>query len=489
MRSTANGNRRCGKTTRSMSLIRVAVLALGLVFILAPPVPAAGSAPSPIGRVEGVVLAASTKRPVAGATISLPDYGIRTTSAGDGSFLFATPLPTDHPYRRVQAVVTAPGWGRWSIRGVPLYPGDTLKLRAELRAQDFDHRVLTPAERRATPQPKPPPSSYSSTCTGWKYKVVPPTTIKVWITDQSQSEQYDFVFYATHVLPNEWYPSWDPDSLGAGAIAVKTYGYYRAMAGHAYSGGANCADVVDGTGDQVFDPTWSSEYTDEAVYATLGSVLWQNGGLFLSHYFAGISGDPCAHVEGQYAGWMSQWGTQSCATQKPDGMLWPDIVTTFYDDTSWSYLSNLLLNPDVESAATYAWSWGDGTATRVTGGSYSANWHWQDVPTPGLKMSLREYRPVVGEVDTTYHAEAALRCGPENASSCSVSLWVVVFEANGNQHKKSTTVTVPNDGVWRLYTFDPAASGYAHDQVKTIVQSKQTIDVDATVLTSPYGGP
>src|SRR5205823_2510885 len=140
MRSTANGNRRCGKATRSTSLIRVAVLALGLVFILAPAVPAAGSAPSPVGRMEGVVLAASTKRPVAGATISLPDYGIRTTSAGDGSFRFARPLPTEDPYRRVRAVVTAPGWGRWSIRGAPLYPGDTLRLHAELRVQDFDHR-------------------------------------------------------------------------------------------------------------------------------------------------------------------------------------------------------------------------------------------------------------------------------------------------------------------------------------------------------------
>jgi hypothetical protein len=439
--------------------------------------------------VEGVVLAASTKRPVAGATISLPDYGVRTTSDRDGSFDFGKPLPTDHPYRRIQAVVTAPGWGRWSIRGVPLYPNDTLRLHIELRAESFDHRVLTPAERRGTLQAEPPPSSYTSTCTGWKYKVVPPMTIKVWITDESKSQQYDFVFYATHVLPNEWIPSWDADSLGAGAVAVKTYGWFRTMPGHAYSGGTGCADVVDGTGDQVFDPTWSLAATDQAVYATLGSGLWQNGGPFLNHYFAGAPDDPCAPVEGQYAGWMSQWGTQTCATLNPDGMLWPDIVTTFYADTTWNYLSNLLLNPDVESAATYAWSWGNGTATRAFGGSYSANWHWENVPAPGLKMALREYRPFDGDETTTYHAEAAIRCGPENTISCSVGLWVVVFEPNGTQRKKSTTVTVTNDGVWRLYTFDPAAFGYTHVQVKMIIQSKQAIGVDAAVLTSEYGGP
>jgi hypothetical protein len=488
MRSTANAYQHCGKTTSSTS-IRLAVLTLSLVSLLAPSMSAAGSAPPPVGRVEGVVLAASTKRPVAGATISLPGYGVRTTSAGNGSFDFAEPLPTDRPYRRIQAVVTAPGWGRWSIRGVPLYPNDTLRLHVELRSKDFDHQVLTPAERRATPQPEPPPSSYTSTCTGWKYQLVPPSTIKVWITEESKSEQYDFVFYATHVLPKEWIPSWDADSLGAGAVAVKTYGYYRAMPGHAYSGGAGCADVVDGPGDQVFDPTWSLAVTDQAVYATLGSVLWQNGALFLSHYFAGAPGDPCARVQGQYAGWMSQWGTQTCATLEPNGMLWPDIVTTFYDDTTWNYVTNLILDPDLESAATYAWTWDRGTATRTKGGSYTGNWHWVDTPSPGQSMSLRERRPFDGNGNTTYHAEAALRCGPENSASCSVTIWVIVFEPNGNAHKKSTTVTVANDGAWRLYTFDPAASGYVHDEVKLVISSKQTIGVDAAVLTSAYGGP
>src|SRR5712691_7625688 len=113
MRSTANAYQHCCKTTRSTSIVRLAGLTVGLVLLVAPALPAAGSAPSPVGRLEGVVLAASTNRPVAGATISLPDYdGVHTTSAGDGSFDFAKPLPTDHPYRRIRAVVTAPGWGR-----------------------------------------------------------------------------------------------------------------------------------------------------------------------------------------------------------------------------------------------------------------------------------------------------------------------------------------------------------------------------------------
>jgi hypothetical protein len=474
------------KVANCGALLRSIVLGAGVVFLLTIGASAAGSALPPVGHVEGVVLAESTKRPVAGATVMLPDFGVSTTSGRNGFFRFGNPLPTKDPYRRIRAVVTAPSWGRWTIHGVPLYPNDTLRLHVELRSVDWDHQVLTPAERRASHPPEAPASSYTYTCTGWNYQVVPTSTIKVWITNDSVSEQYDFAFYAAHVLPNEWIPSWDADSLGAGAVAVKTYAGYRAMIGHAYSGGTGCADLVDGTGDQVFDPTWSTAATDQAVYATLGSVLYKNGGLFLSQYFAGAPGDPCAPVEGQYAGRMSQWGTQTCATQK---VLWPDIVPTFYQDSTWNYLKNLILDPYVESAGTYAWTWSGGTATRTRGGSYSGNWHWVDTPSPGQSMSMRERRPFDGTGTTTYHTETALRCGPENTSSCSVTIWVVVFEANGNDHKRSKTFTVSNDGVWRLYTYDTPGFGFVHDEVKLVIASRQTIGVDASVLTSAYGGP
>jgi hypothetical protein len=442
--------------------------------------------PSPFGRVEGVVVAATTGRPVAGATVFLPGYGLRTTSGPDGAFAFDEPLPTDDPYRRIRAVVTAPGWGRWTIRGVPLYADDTLRLHVELRTRNWDHQVLTPAERRARPQPQAPASTYTHTCSGWNYQLVPTPTIKVYITADKDSKQYDFAFYATHVLPNEWIASWDADSLGAGAVAVKTYAGYRAMPGHAYSEGPDCADVVDTVADQVFDPSWSNASTDQAVYATLGSVLYRGGGLFLSQYYAGAPDDPCAPVEGQFAGRMSQWGTQTCAL---DSKLWPGIVTTFYENTVWFYLQNLILDPNVDSAGTYAWTWVNGTATRIKGGSYNGSYHWEVVPSPGKQVSIREIRPFDGTKTSTYHAEAALRCGSVNSTSCTITIWVVTFESDGATHAAGKTVTVKNDGVWRLYTFDPEASGFAHYQVKLGIVSKQTVGVDGAVLTGDYGGP
>jgi hypothetical protein len=315
---------------------------------------------------------------------------------------------------------------------------------------------------------------------------VPTATIWVFITEDNVARQYDFAFYAAHVLPDEWISSWDADALGAGAIAVKTYAGYRAMPGHAYSGGAGCADVVDTVADQVFDPTWSTAATDQAVYAAMGSVLYKNGGLFLSQYYAGAPDDPCAPVQGQYAGRMSQWGTQTCALES---VLWPEIVTTFYASTTWYYLKNLLLDPNVDSAGTYAWETVNGTATRTKGGSYNGNWHWEVVPTPGKTVSLREIRPFDGTETTTYHAAVALRCGPENTANCAVGIHVVVIEGGGNTHAMNLNITETKDGVWRLYTYDPPASGYDHVQVKLGITSTQSIGVDGAVLTGPYGGP
>jgi hypothetical protein len=440
--------------------------------------------------VRGRVVAKETGKPVAGATISLPQYGVTSISVRNGSFQFPDPLGTDDPYGRIEAVVTAPGWGPWTIRGVPLYPGDTLILNAELRRQAYEHAVLTPAERVKSNQPDAPASNYTYTCTGWIWGKVPPETVNVFITEDGVAQNYDFVFYVAHVLPNEWIPSWDADALGAGAIAAKTYGWYRAKPDHAYSEGEGCADMVDTGADQVFDPTWETSSTDQAVYATHGSILWKDGNTFLSQYYAGAPDDPCAPVEGQYAGRMSQWGTQTCAMS---GMLWPDIVTTFYDkesDTEWKYLQNLLLNPGAENGDFFAWTIGSGSdavLTRIKGGAYANTWYLQ--LSASDKVNVFQEPPFLGTADTPYHFETALRCGPENSADCKVTVKLSFMPAVGTSTKKKSVYTVPRDGVWRLYTFDPAAPGIDHIAVRTRFITDQTIGVDALVLTAPFGGP
>jgi hypothetical protein len=449
-------------------------------FLYAPQASAEAS-----GWVRGEVEAKATGVAVAGAEIILPDYGLRTLSLHDGSFSFPQALSTALPYRRIRATVIARGYGRWALQGAPLYPGDTLILHAEVRPDAYTHSVLTPEERFASPAPQGPLSTYTYTCTGWKGRLLPPSTINVFITDDGVAKNYDFTFYVTHVLPDEWIPSWDADSLGAGSVAVKTYAAYRALPNHAYSGGVGCADIVDSSADQVFDPTWSTAATDQAVYATLGSMLKRDGELFLSQYFAGTPGDPCAPVGGQFAGRMSQWGTQTCALES---VLWPDIVTTFYESTYWTYVHDLLLNPGAENTELYPWlATAPTTFVRSKGGAYENNWYL--TVSTQTTSTLYQVRPFNGDTNSAYHLEVALRCGPENASSCKVTLKVIANAANGSKVVQSLSVVESNDDLWRLYTFDPPASGIAHVSVQVNFVTKQTIGLDAATLTGPFGGP
>jgi hypothetical protein len=421
----------------------------------------------------------ATGMPVPGAVVALPDLEARTVSDRDGLFSFPDSLPASFPYRRIDAVVRAPGWGSWTLRGAPLYPNDELRLNVELREQDWEHRVATRDERSLRAGPSS--SRHTGTCTGWRMQLAPPRTIKVFISDEGVAREYDFLFYVTHVLPNEWIPSWDADALAAGAIAVKTYGAYRTMPEHAYSGGKGCADVIDTAQDQVFDPSWSTASTDQAVFESYGSILWRDGGWFLSQYYAGSPGDPCSPVTGTYEGRMSQWGTQTCATE---GMAWPDIVTTFYEGTKWHYLQNLLLNPAVENNVIYPWQLSKtAELKRVKFGAYEGVYYYQlstsSPPTAGITYQLRPYQ---GTPTTQYRLRVALRCDQENDKDCIIKLRVIARAEDGSSVLRQKKVTEPRDGLWRVYTLGPRTSEIVHSNVEAQFLSVQTIGIDDAEL-------
>jgi hypothetical protein len=473
--------------------VAAAVTLLTFAGLVAQATPATASL---TGGVGGRVFASDSGAPVSGATVSLPEVGVHTTSRVDGSFSFDS-LATRMPYRRIGVVVTATGWGTWTIQGVPLYPHDTLLINADLRSQPWTHRVLTPEERRARfgleqPLAPQPNGTGSSTCTGWTQSWVPPPTISVYLTQQSVSKRYDFLFYVQHVLPREWIPSWDADALGAGAIAVKSYGWWRAQPYHAYSGGPGCADLTDWTSDQVFDPTWSTLETDQAVNATFGSLLLRDYKIFMTQYWGGLKDDPCGPVEGQYAGRMSQWGTQTCATQ---GKLWPDITTTFYTGASWSYLYNLLLDGGMQAggdALTNSWKPNPGTAmTMIKGGAYNGKYYLKVAPPADGTASgtVSETRPFRGGAATVYHEQVAVRCPPENKATCWVTLRVIAIPETGSMVVNRATARIPNDGQWRVLEHDVPAPGIDHVQIMFSAICWQTFGLDAVTVSGPYGGP
>lgn len=474
---------------RSRAFSKVASVALSASIAMSAwvamslsPAPASSDAQL-TGGIRGRVLQWATGRPVAGATVSLPGYGVRTTSRRDGSFSFPNSFPTDFPYRPTHAVVTAKGWGRWELRGAPLYAGDTLLLRAELTRRPWT-RTVTPLRRGTRAAAGPPEVPlHTDTCTGWPHQRVPPPKIRVRITDRGVSRRYGFAFYVKHVLPHEWLPFWDGDALRAGAIAVKTYAAYRAMPGNAYSGGKGCADIRDDNYDQVFDPSWSTEATDQAVNATLGSILFREGGLFLSQYWNGHKGDPCAYVKKEYPGRMSQEGTYTCAVKKK--MAWPRIVQVFYPRTRWKYLHQLLLNAGAESPAMYPWKASNSTSfLRTSGRAYKEHFYIRLRPQRrGDLASLYQARPFLGTKRTPYSARAAFRCYVTNKSDCRVRIKVTAMRRTGRPVVRERSIKVPNNGRWRLYRFDPRRHGKGHVELRLRLETRQKIAVDSAGLT------
>jgi hypothetical protein len=489
-----SSSRRTGALARPAARrLRPTLLAAAMLFAALGATPANAEAEGS-GRVIGVVRSQATGRPVAGAVVTLRD-GPATTTSADGRFAFPDPVPVDGPVRRLEVRAQAPGYGTWTIVGAPLRPGDTVTVEAALRTGPWTHRVLLPEERvpatlapRAVSTPADGARPDLTTCTGWGSSLVPPPAIKVLITDTGQVQTLDLVWYLRHVLPNEWGTTWDADALGAGAIAVKTFSWWRSLPGNAYWTGPPCADISDAYPNQVYDPTWSSAATDQAVYATLGSVLRRDGVIFVSTYFAGTPGMPCAPIEeGQFEGWMAQWGTKSCADQ---GMLWPDVSRVFYQNTTWTYLQNLLLNPNLEADPLYPFhSVGKTKVERISGNAYQGGFYLAQKPKrAGQDSTVYQQHDFLGTPTSPYHASVALRCGQENHVDCQVSVRITVFEQGGGAHERKKSVILPNDGEWHEYGFNPDPFGVSSVSVRLTTVTKQSIGVDALVLSSPFGG-
>jgi hypothetical protein len=461
-----------------------AVALATLVAVLLGTLPATASGAGPTAHVRGEVVTLEGQQPVAGAVVSLPGFGIHAVSASDGRFSFAQALPAAWPYRRIEAVVRASGWGTWSIKGAPLYPGDTLLLHAQLSASPYTDVVLTPEERLAAEPSHPATQAETApkasvTCTGWDDQLVPPPTINVdW---NGTAHTYDFRFYVAHVLPKEWIPSWDADSLGAGAIAVKSYGWYRAQPGHARTSGSGCVDIYSTTSDQVFDPNYSNAATEQAVNATLGSVLHRSGVIFMTQYYAGASGDPCQTTDGR----MDQWATQTCALA---GKLWPGITSTFYTATTFAYLKYLLLNPGAESSALYPWFWPN-TTTVSRNSSTSNGGSWSLTVASDRAASISQTVPFAGTSSTAYHIFAAFRCPQTNSAACAIRTRLVVTGSSGDVLIFHRRVKLANDGIWQTFAFDSPNAGLAHTLARVTFVSAHTFGLDSALLSAPFGGP
>jgi hypothetical protein len=142
--------------------------------------------------------------------------------------------------------------------------------------------------------PSPAPvEAASSSCTGWTSSLVPPTSIRVLRTATKRTEVVDFRVYVEKVMPAEWGASHPAAALQAGAVAIKQYAWYYAMAGR-WRGGKDaagkCYDVRDDSIDQVYNPakTPASSHL-AAVEVTWSWSVRRGDALVLTGYRPGIA--------------------------------------------------------------------------------------------------------------------------------------------------------------------------------------------------------
>ncbi len=177
-------------------------------------------------------------------------------------------------------------------------PGARGNLETGLKNQNASHRFL---------------SSTPTTPTGCKTDGThskPPSTILVYRESLNRVDRVAFKTYVKDVLPNEWYASWPKESLKAGAIAVKNYGWYWALHSTRKTAGGKCFDVYDSTGSQVYRPGSAKSATSAAVNATWGTRLTKGGKIFQAQYCQNTTACRTWWRNGE---WMSQEGSRDKA--------------------------------------------------------------------------------------------------------------------------------------------------------------------------------
>ena len=184
-------------------------------------------------------------------------------------------------------------------------------LNATLKNDNASHQLLSAAQ----------PTGCRTDCTNSRL----PSTILVYRVGLGRVDRVAFKTYVKNVLPNEWVPSWPAESLKAGAMAVKSYGWYWALHSTRRTSGGRCYDVRDDTGDQVYRPSSAVSSTSAAVDRTWGTRMARSGNILIAHYCSTATACP-AWVAGN---WMSQFVSRDQALA---GKGYRTILRSYYRD-------------------------------------------------------------------------------------------------------------------------------------------------------------
>lgn len=134
-----------------------------------------------------------------------------------------------------------------------------------------------------------------------------------------------FQEYCTDVLPNEWMPSWSPEALQAGAIAVKMFAWYCTL--HPTTESGWTYDVDNTTNFQEYKYMSGTPFTNQEIRQTWNlAFVPPDGEIIQLEYRAGWLDTANWSFVGTNI--MSQWGSQYLgATAK---LTYPQILNRYY---------------------------------------------------------------------------------------------------------------------------------------------------------------
>ncbi|WP_141582586.1 SpoIID/LytB domain-containing protein [Actinomadura sp. WMMA1423] len=189
-------------------------------------------------------------------------------------------------------------------------------LNSSLKNQNASHKFLSSTE---------PPTGCKTDGTDSKL----PSSILVYRVSLNRVDRVTFKTYVKNVLPNEWVSSWPTESLKAGAMAVKSHGWYWALHSTRKTPGGQCFDVYDTTSSQVYKPGSAKASTSSAVDATWGTRMTRGGKILEAHYCSTTTA--CGGwVTGD---WMSQYGSRDKANA---GQSYSTILKAYYSGITLS---------------------------------------------------------------------------------------------------------------------------------------------------------
>lgn len=322
--------------------------------------------------MHGHVSDSATGLPIKGARVQLERAGVKSKTNAQGYFLLYGPVQPTNPTQEMPGsdnlIVSVAGFKTYRRANVTIAEGAThfiidMSPGEGVTKKDDTHKLkLSPEQLKNTQteisesgdkQPAPERLNTSEEV-GQSLPVAVPPSIRVGSncpsgrTSCTTFNVYSLDTYVGNGLDDEWFSSWNVESLKAGAIAYRSYGVWFVY--HPIS--ANY-DICNTTSCQAHDPTDSSSRTISATNDTTGIIVTDSSrnNPFFAEYAAenndnacadGFTGSPSANwpcmsdavdagqtFNGHGRG-MCQWGTQRWAVNQGRDYVW--IVNHYYNN-------------------------------------------------------------------------------------------------------------------------------------------------------------